>query len=188
MPDVLTPVRPTPPANEAVIGPNGDQHSQAWTQYHKSVSDWIAAQNDKGASDGTEAAPGDIGEFLTASLAHGVAHPMTSGVPIDVAWLDLTAGDWDVWGNIVFFPSGAATISIISGWVAPSSATIPGALESEGYVTLRTAFTAGAVQGLPIGRVRLLTTTTQRLYLTGAAVFGAAGVDIFGTLNARRMR
>jgi hypothetical protein len=187
MPDILAPVRPTPPANEAVIGPNGDRHSQAWTQYHKSVSDWISAQG-VGATDGSEATAGDIGEFQTISVASGGAHGMTTFTAIDVTFLDLPAGDWDVWGNVCFVPGGTTTCQTIAGWISPASATLPGALEQQGYTTIRANFLTGGQQALSVGRVRLLATTTTRVYLSALAGFAVSFMNVFGTMNARRQR
>ncbi len=39
MPDVLTHVWPTPPANETPLSEGGDRHSQAWARYFQGVSD-----------------------------------------------------------------------------------------------------------------------------------------------------
>ena len=39
MPDVLTHVWPTPPANETPLSEGGDRHSHAWARYFQAVSD-----------------------------------------------------------------------------------------------------------------------------------------------------
>jgi len=187
MPDVLAPVRPTPPANEAVIGPNGDRHSQAWTQYHKSVSDWISAQG-VGATDGSEATAGQVGEFKSVSVSAGAPVAMGSYAAVNVTSLTLDAGDWDVWGNVVFSPDVTTAIAAITGWISTTPATLPGALEAEGYTTIRASFLTGQHQALSVGRVRFLTTGPTLVYLSALAGFATSSMVAYGALYARRMR
>lgn len=188
MPDILAPVRPTPPANEAVIGPNGDRHSQAWTQYHKSVSDWISAQNDKGVTDGSEAAAGDIGEFRSASRLTADSIALGNFTTINVTSLDLAPGDWDVWGNVIFAPAATTTINTIAAWISPASATPPGDAGEAGYTTIRAAFTTGQHQALVVGGVRVLGAGGSTMFLSVIAGFGVSTMVAYGTLNARRQR
>jgi len=114
---------------------------------------------------------------------------MTTFTAIDVTFLDLPAGDWDVWGNVCFVPNATTTCQTIAGWISPGSATLPGAIEQQGYTTIRANFLTGGQQALSVGRVRLLSTAgTTRVYLSALAGFAVSFMNVFGTLNARRMR
>jgi hypothetical protein len=167
----LSPVRPTPPGNEAVIGPNGDRHSQAWTQYHQAVSDWIAAQG-IGITDGSEAGAGQIGEFMTASAAGA---GLSTGSVADICNVTLQPGDWDVTGLASFnagagthtsFGMGIGTVNVFNGSTFPSS-----------------AFT----HGITTAPQRYNLTTATTVWLVAEAVFtGTMTVD--ATITARRMR
>jgi hypothetical protein len=61
----------------------------------------------KGVVDSSDAAPGDIGEYLDATGSVS----LVSGVATDVATLLLPAGDFEVWGAVVFTPAAGTTSS-----------------------------------------------------------------------------
>ena len=168
---------------------SGQQHSQAWTEYHQSVADRLAVSAaNRGVTSGAEATAGQVGEFRTVVVTAGTPVSMSSFTAINVATMTLEAGDWDVWGNVVFSPGGTTTIQAIAAWIGPASATLPGALEGQGYTTIRAAFTTGQHQALSAGRVRLLNTAAQPLYLSAIAGFGVSTMVAYGTLSARRQR
>ncbi len=51
------------------------------------------------------ASAGQIGEFAQAKVAAASAINVTTATPLNVITLSLTAGDWDVQGNVSFYPS-----------------------------------------------------------------------------------
>ena len=59
-----------------------------------------------GVTNGSNAAAGNVGEYLAATVASGAAVALTSGGNRDIASLALTAGDWDVDGMIAVTNSG----------------------------------------------------------------------------------
>src|SRR5580698_943592 len=52
-----------------------------------------------GSNAGTAASSGNIGEYLSTSVASASAILLSNGVATSVISLPLTAGDWDVWGS-----------------------------------------------------------------------------------------
>ena len=73
-----TTTRLQPPTNDPPITEAGGQHSQAWAGYFQGVADQLAtlqAKVRKGVTDGSDAAAGDIGEYLTATSG---AVPLTN--------------------------------------------------------------------------------------------------------------
>jgi hypothetical protein len=108
------PVPPQPPANQAPLADTGVEHSQAWAQYHQSMSDWLAgAQLKKGVTDGSDAKPGELGEYMTST---GANLALTTNVTATLASLNLTAGDWDVHGFVAYsVASGAHPVSFLFG-------------------------------------------------------------------------
>ena len=141
-----------------------------------------AARN--GVTDGSNAAAGVIGEVITAT-GTSVAH--TNSTPTNCCSISLTAGDWDVFGNVQFVSSGAAYTQIIAG-SNTTSATLP------------TSPTGGFAQTTPAGGVTLGTTAlavaqhrhslsaTTTVYLVGQASFGAGTSAMTGIITARRRR
>ena len=160
--------------------PSGQQHSQAWTEYHQSVADQLASlATNNGVTDGNDAAAGQVGEYVTAS---GSGVGLANGTPANVATLTLAAGDWDVSGNAQFVATGVLTrvtagVSTVSGGYNSWSTTVSGTLGSGSSQQIGTG---GAV------RVSIAAPTTA--YLVATATFTSGGVTANGTIWARRMR
>jgi hypothetical protein len=165
----------------------GQQHSQAWTEYHQSVADRLD-QVHAGESGGGEAPAGQVGEFRTVSLLAGSAVGLGNLAAAGVTHLNLTPGDWEIWGTVVFQPAGTTTVNVLAAWINSVAAAVPGTLESEGYVSLRATFTTGQHQALAVGRVRLLNSAAQAMHLNALAGFGVSTMAAYGVLNARRTR
>jgi hypothetical protein len=126
-----------PPIAEKPIADDGN-YSQIWTRHQQSVVDRLAAlpaEMRKGVTDGSDATAGDIGEYLTATSG-SVA--LTNAALANVVSLDLTAGDWDVSGNVVF-SAGTGTHSLFGAGVGGldtfSSATFPSVALNMGIST-----------------------------------------------------
>jgi hypothetical protein len=156
---------------------SGQQHSQAWTEYHQAVADQVNALAAKvgagtGVTDGSNAPAGQIGEYLTAT-ASGIG--LTSNVAANVVSLDLTAGDWDVSGNVAF-SAGAGTHTLFAAGI-----------DSLDTQTMGT-FPGGAItQGISTSTRRYNGTATVTVWLVALASFSGT-VTASGTIRARRMR
>ena len=155
---------------------SGQQHSQAWTEYHQAVADQVNALAAKvgagtGVTDGSNAPAGQIGEYLTAT-ASGIG--LTSNVASNIVSLDLSAGDWDVSGNCQFSASGSAVTfeAGIDGLDTRINATFPG---------------GGSTQGLSTAVQRKNGTATVTVWLVALASFSST-VTASGVIRARRVR
>lgn len=168
LPRVVDPPVYDPPI---VDSPSGQRHSQAWTEYHQSVSDKLA-QMYRGVTDGSDAAAGNIGEYLTNTSG---AVALTSGAIANVVSLDLTAGDWDVSGNVIFTPSAGTHSFFGVGMDAPD-------------VYLAATFSTAALnQALNTAPRRYNVTATTTVWVVAQAVF-AGTCTATGTVRARRIR
>ncbi|HXI77925.1 MAG TPA: hypothetical protein VNH21_12355 [Steroidobacteraceae bacterium] len=177
----LTTARLTPPLVAPLVDETTGAPSQAWLDHHTQIADQLAElRKSLGVADGSDAAAGHIGEYLTAT-ASGVS--LASGAAKDIATLALTAGDWDVSG-CVLFSTGGGTIGYLAASVS-ASANALGPIRQELFAT----FTAGAVtRALGSGGVvRFSSASAMTAHLVGAAVFGTAMTG-GGTINARRVR
>jgi hypothetical protein len=165
-----------PPFYDPPLAPSGSgqQHSQAWTEYHQAVADRLAVLNSVGTGvvDGSEAVAGAVGEFLTGGSG---AIGLVNNAVTNLASVALTPGDWDVSG-FVAFSAGAGTHTYFGvgiGVVDTSiSATYPGTAINQ-----------------------VLPTTVHRYNITAAAtvwVVAQAGftgtVTASGSIRARRAR
>jgi hypothetical protein len=175
-----------PPFHDAPIAdyPSGQQHSQAWTEYHQSLSDQvnalaIAATKNKGVTDGSDAVAGDIGEYLFTPSGASVG--LSNGSLQNICSLVLTPGDWDVAGNVIFNPTGATTYAAASCSIASATLNV---------ISARVAGSATANQ-LRLGtggdqRINVSADTT--VYLVAQCGFTSGGASATGMLWARRTR
>jgi hypothetical protein len=131
-----------------------------------------------------------VGEFVDSEIASGAAVALTSGAPINVTSLALSAGDWDVWGLVTFHPGASTAISSLAGWVNTPSASYPGAPNKGGAG--RTLFPAGfapndeATVGVFRRRYALAAATT--VYLGAIGYFSVSTLSAYGYVAARRVR
>jgi hypothetical protein len=165
----LSAVIPRPPGNVLVLEDDG-QLSQAWLQYFNKLSDLLKVLPEgfgESSTDGSDAVPGAIGEYLEATIADPVV--LDSAVTTDILTLDLTPGDWDVHGWIGVSGTGMAE----NGWGIDGIDTV-------------------GVPGNPMGwtgphrrNVAALTTITLRTSVT----YTAGGAFVANArLGARRVR
>jgi hypothetical protein len=149
----------------------------------------LTATNIIGTTTNNSAAAGSVGEFMSANLASGSAISTTNGAYKDLVSLDLTAGDWDVWGTVCSLPDGSGVTTRVAGWVHTVSATPPTAPAGGTFVYMFIGLTAaGSVSYFPIGRKRFSVASTTTVYLTGGINFSAGTMSIYGYIAARRVR
>lgn len=140
-----------------------------------------------GTTTNDDATTGLVGEYQTASLASGSATSLSNGTAKTVISVSLTAGDWDVWGNVAFVQSSTTT-TILGAAISTTNNTLPspGTL---GYV--RMVMPSGVIasdyyMSTNIARISIASTTT--VYLVAVAFFSASTYSAFGTIGARRVR
>lgn len=143
----------------------------------------------KGVTDGSSAAAGGLGEYISASVNSGSAVSLTSSTAANVVSISLTAGDWDVWGAVGFRnanPSMAAVAACIT--------TTSGTLTSDGTqdgsqlelpVSLGGNYVGNAL--FPLGHRRINVSVTTTVYVVAQATF-ATSCSAIGSIAARRAR
>ena len=142
-----------------------------------------------GFSDGSLAAAGQVGEVIQSLVAVGSPVSLTTATPANVTSVALTAGDWDVEGN-VNFTAASATTAAGALWVAginSTSATLPtdgSEVQEQAVALTTTTFKSGI--GTPPKPIRIAAATT--IYLVAEATFTAGTVGAYGVLTARRVR
>ena len=144
-----------------------------------------------GTATNNNATAGQIGEFVTASLAAGSATSVSNGVPTDIISIALTAGDWEVGGTICIDASGSTALSNQVVWVNTTSATMP-SMPTTGYFQLQSTLpvVVGAIQScFYSGIERFSLAAPGTAYLTERLEFTAGtGVAVYGKISARRIR
>jgi hypothetical protein len=198
----------TPPANPAIGSLWWDSvGGQMYIWFNDgSTSQWVATTNQigggylplsggamtgpvalMGVTDGSDAAPGQIGEVISINVTAPVTLPAATATT--VASIALTAGDWDVSGEI-WVVLGATVGGIVQAGINSFSAALPTASAiGISRTTLSMASTAwagaGATEVLPLRTCRISLAAPATYYLVGYAGNAATAT---GNLIARRAR
>lgn len=143
----------------------------------------------KGTTTNDSAAAGYIGEYISSSAANS-AVSMTAGSNFDMTSISLTAGDWDVEGNVAIAVGAGATVSVFRGWISTTSATFPTPPNAGAMFDLvfGSAVMATPTQAMPVGRIRISLSGTTTVYLSSRASFSGGTVTGGGFIGARRVR
>jgi len=142
-----------------------------------------------GTATNDSAAAGVVGEIIESTVLVGSAVSLTTGTAVDVTSVSLTAGDWDVWGNIWFNAAGTTNVTQSHAAISTTTATLPTAPGAGGYNLRRQAaqVPAGAY-GMPTGQTRLSLSATTTVYLVASSTFTVSTNAAFGYIGARRVR
>ena len=143
----------------------------------------------KGTTTNDSAAAGYIGEYISSSAANS-AVSMTTGSNFDMTSISLTAGDWDVEGNVAIAVGAGATVSVFRGWISTTSATFPTPPNAGAMFDLvfGSAVMETPTQAMPVGRIRISLSGTTTVYLSSRASFSGGTVTGGGFIGARRVR
>jgi len=144
---------------------------------------------------GGDAATGQVGEFLTTTVATGAAVAgAASTVGKSIMTLALTAGDWDVSANCVYTTTGitATVYSCGLGTAADTQLTQAGGsgVGTDPLVTQNATFgtTLSGTFTQPIPPVRVSLAAPLTLQLVAKHTFSAGSYTMWGTIRARRVR
>jgi hypothetical protein len=136
-----------------------------------------------GVTDGSDAAVGQVGEYRTVIAANA---GITSNSILALVTLPLTAGDWDIWGNVNWTPTAGLNYAV--GGISNASGTIPGQ-GSPGQSSI--AFTSTILASntsLPVTMTRILSAAAFTAYLNVVCTFASGTCQVAGSLSARRRR
>lgn len=140
----------------------------------------------RGTATNDNATTGNIGEIVTSTVSSGSAVSMAvSGTAYDVTSISLTAGDWDVSGNVVYNLTGA-TVTLWTGSFNSTSATHAAAQFLQRSSDATTALTQTAAKGMAVATRRVSVSATTTIYLVASANYSVGSVDAYGFIQARR--
>ncbi len=144
----------------------------------------------EGTNTNDNAAAGRYGEYVTSSVLVGSALALTTGTPLNVTSISLTAGDWMVTAQSYILLAATTNMTNFQYSISATSATLdftPGRWNTvqnaaAGIVYGNVNLTYGALTS----RVSLTSTTT--IYLVSQAAFTISTASTWGTISARRAR
>jgi hypothetical protein len=148
----------------------------------------VSAGQYPGSTTNDSATAGNVGEYVSSSVASGSAISLTTNVVANLTSISLTPGDWDVWGIAQYLGTGSTTVNSVQTTLSLVSATQD---TTNGRYTYTPAFgTTGFANPLTahIGPARFSLSTTTTIYLTVVGTFAASTLSAYGILQARRRR
>jgi hypothetical protein len=142
-----------------------------------------APNNITGVTDGSNAAAGQVGEYISATQPTG--QTLTSGAGLNLTSISLTAGDWNV-DAVTTYNMSAGGTTYADTWINPPNTLVASA---PGYAAVASSNgTLGGPITLNVAPTRLSITTTTTVNLTVRAAFTGPTVTAAGTIWARRVR
>lgn len=133
----------------------------------------------EGTSTNDNANTGYVGQVIESVVLASAPGAWTFGAATNLTSISLTAGDWDVYGNV---GGVATTITLGQGWINSVSASAP----DQAYMANISPATAARLNLIvPTRRVSLSSTTTY--YISGAFA-GSGTLNVYGAIWARRAR
>lgn len=138
----------------------------------------------KGTTAADSATAGYVGEVITSNLPQASGTSLTSPTAKNVTSISLTAGDWDVFGNIFFTPSLGFSAALAT--ISTTSATFPDASNYNQLAAATAIYTSSNGISAPTTRINVSGTTT--VYLVALAIFASGTCTASGTIYARRAR
>jgi hypothetical protein len=137
-----------------------------------------------GTTTNNNAAAGAIGEVVTAKLTTNFN--LTTAVNHDLVSISLTAGDWDVWGQVAY--NNSVSMSVYQCWINTASATPPVDQTSPALASLGFSTSIIISPVVPLSPLRLSLAATTTVYLGAVAYFASGTTGVTGSIWARRRR
>lgn len=141
-----------------------------------------------GTATNDNAGAGEVGEYISSTVASGAAVVLGTGTTSNVTSIALTKGDWDVTGVVDFNFGATTSYTNLAGGVSATSAT-PGAQDSGfDFETPAVVPTAGKDQAWVTPTVRFSLSANTTVFLVATGVFTLSSLAAYGTIRARRVR
>jgi hypothetical protein len=159
------------------------------SQGSSAVPSWVSGVT--GTTTNDNAASGIVGEVVSTVVLNASRVNVSATTATDIMSISLTAGDWEVYGNLVCSSNNSATtMNAFQGWSSSSSATIA----DSSVRNIRVYGTSGNDIfnnnniGMNIVTRRFSLSTTTTVYLTAYIDYVTGTCSCWGGLYARRVR
>lgn len=136
-----------------------------------------------GTTTNDSAAAGSVGQIISSSVPAASAIALTTITAANITSISLSAGNWNVYGNVIGVFTGNSTA--LQCWCSLTSATVPD-------VSLTTLFNYASTATLSVGgptpyiNVKLAAPTT--VYLSAFVTFSTGACGGSGNIYAIRVR
>lgn len=142
-----------------------------------------------GTTTNDNAAAGKVGEYASSIVLAGAAVATSSGAPIDITTLPLTAGDWDVSGLCATQPAAGTTTTNLICNITTTANTLNN-IPSDGgaFAFNNSAQPASTGESITTDIARVSLTAPATYHLVTATTFGVSTMGTYGKIRARRVR
>lgn len=115
--------------------------------------------------------------------------PLSTGSPLSLTALSLTAGDYDVWGTVAYTAGSLTTATAFQGSIGQSNNSLGTIPNNGAYTQLGISVAAAGLEPvLPVGRTRISIAGTTTIYLVTQSTFATSTMTGYGFIGARRVR
>jgi hypothetical protein len=146
-----------------------------------------------GTTTNNSAVAGAVGEVISANVASASQITLSgTGVVTNIASISLTAGDWDVQGE-VWIAVGTGGATAVRAGLSTTSATLPAdssISQSAWNINSNPTLLASSGSGYraPLRPCRALLSATTPYYLVTSVDYPSGTITVFGSIWARRAR
>jgi hypothetical protein len=142
-----------------------------------------------GVTDGSAAGAGVVGQIISANAS---TVSVTSGATPNIATITLSAGDWDVWGQLEFLPASTTAITALGASVSATSGGFDSGISNAVSYTISRGIaftgTGAATIALQSGEASISVNTNTTFYLSAFSLFTVSTMTATGKIQARRRR
>jgi len=142
-----------------------------------------------GTTTNDNAPVGSVGQYLSSAVALATTG-LTTGVVANITSISITAGDWDISGNIAVYGNASTTVRYSQGAISTVSATFPAIQLISGVFYSNAGEAVYAVAGsyFVVPTLRVSTASTITVYLVVESSFAVSTSGGGGSITARRVR
>ncbi|HDR9236390.1 hypothetical protein [Burkholderia vietnamiensis] len=139
-----------------------------------------------GTTTNDNANAGSVGEYVSSTVLQASAVSLTTGTATNVTSIPLTAGDWDVTGQIAFLNGVSTVRQYLMGGISTTTGALPGNEQRFSVNTPSSTMFVDDTYVVPTQRVSISGATT--VYLVTQAGFNTSTCKAYGVIRARRIR
>ena len=172
----------------AQTNPPGVPFNPAWLYKVDVRNGTLTNPTITGTTTNDNAPAGAVGEYISSTVLSAGAVSLTNLTVANVTSISLTAGDWDVWGNVATKPNAATVTAEVIAAISLVTAALPTIPNGGAYALVYPNSTAGAITVLPTGTMRLSLAATTTVYLVVDTQFSVNTLGAYGFIGARRVR
>lgn len=138
-----------------------------------------------GSTNGSNAQSGSVGEVVTASAAEASVS-LTINTPQTITSVLLSAGDWDVWGNIIYAGVPGVTITAVLQGISTGDNVFPAT--NNAYNALGGISAVAAGLNMIVQPIVFTVSAATTCYLIAQSTFTGGTLTAGGNIIARRRR